>query len=267
MAMEDVKVLAVPTVTKLGPETAGSVVVGGSHAAIYTTYLTLKAGARAALQHDAAFGRDQAGIAGLPWAEQFGFAIAAVDARSARIGDGADMLQRGIVSAVNRHAAACKVEPGMPCRQAGELLRSAPMPHAAPPATETRSEEALPGSGRKIVMVDSVALARASDAGGIVLTGSHGGMPSAGYAAKVGMQLVLFNDAGFGADYAGIAALPVLEEKGVAAAAVSAFTARIGDGRSTYQDGIVSAANRQALALGAVIGAPAKDFVRAVAAR
>src|SRR5687768_15057749 len=69
MSIEDVKVLAVPTVTRLSPETRGSVLVGGSHAAIYTTYLTLKAGARAAIQHDAAFGRDQAGIAGMAWAE------------------------------------------------------------------------------------------------------------------------------------------------------------------------------------------------------
>lgn len=268
MSMENVKVLAVPTVTKLGPDTPGAVVVGGSHAAIFTTYLTLQAGARAAIQHDAAMGLDQAGIRGLGWAEQFGFAIAAVDARTARIGDGADMLERGIISAVNRPAAACNVRPGMSCREAANLLRAAPPPHTPAPATlETRSEEVLPGTGRTIVMVDSVALARESDAGGIVLTGSHGGTPSAGYAGKVRMQLVLFNDAGFGADYAGVASLPMLEEQGIAAAAVSAFTARIGDGRSTYLDGVVSAANKQAVALGAVIGARAKDFVASMAAR
>ena len=268
MSIENVNVLAVPTVTKLGPETVGAVVVGGSHAAIFTTYLTLKAGARAAIQHDAAFGRDRAGIGGLAWAEQFGFAMAAVDARTARIGDGADMLQRGIISAVNRHAAACKVQPGMSCREAADLLRSAAAPHtSAPELRETRTEELLPGTSRPIVMVDSIALARESDAGGIVLSGSHGGTPSDGYAAKVGMQLVLFNDAGFGADYAGIAALPILDKKGIAAAAVSAFTARIGNGRSTYLDGIISAANEKAVALGAVVGAPAKDFVASVAAR
>lgn len=265
MSMEKVSVLAVPTVTKLGPETPGAVVVGGSHAAIFTTYLTLKAGARAAIQHDAAMGLDQAGIRGLAWAEQFGFAIAAVDARSARIGDGADMLERGIISAVNGPAAACNVAPGMSCRQAADLLRSAPPPRSIPPAaSEARTEEVLPGASRPIVMVDSVALAREGDAGGIVLTGSHGGTPSAGYAGKVGMQLVLFNDAGFGADYAGIASLPTLEDKGIAAAAVSAFTARIGDGRSTYLDGIISAANERAVALGAVVGAPARDFVRSL---
>lgn len=266
MSIENVKVLAVPTVTKLGPETAGSVVVGGSHGAIFTTYLTLKAGARAAIQHDAALGRDRAGIAGLAWAEQFGFAMAAVDARTARIGDGADMLTRGRISAVNRHAAVCKVEPGMSCSEAANLLRSAAEPKTSPePMLETRSEAVLPGTSRVIVMVDSVALALESDAGGIVLTGSHGGTPSDGYAAKLGMQLVLFNDAGFGADYAGLASLPILEQKGIAAATVSAFTARIGEGRSTYADGIISAANARALALGAVVGAPAKDFVDAVA--
>ena len=266
MPMDAVNIVAAPTVTKLGPETVGSVLVGGSHAAIYTTWLTIKAGARAAIQHDAAFGLAQAGIAGLAWAEAFGFALAAVDARSARIGDGADMLARGTISAVNRHAADCKVAVGMPCRQAAELLRAAAGPHALPaPMLETRSEAAVPGAARPIVMVDSIALAGAGDAGGIVVSGSHGGTPSAGYAAKVGPRLVLFNDAGFGVDGAGIAALPMLEQQGVAAASVSAFTARIGEGRSTYLDGIISAANAGALALGAVVGAPAREFVERVA--
>ncbi len=266
MSIESVKVFAVPTVTKLGPEIAGAVLVGGSHAAMFTTYLSLKAGARAAILHDAAFGRDRAGIAGMVWAEQFGFAMAAVAARTARIGDGADMLERGVISALNVHAAACKVEPGMPCSEAANLLCAAAEPLTRPEAMlETRSEAALPGTSRTIVMVDSVALARESDAGGIVLTGSHGGTPSDGYAAKVGMQVVVFNDAGFGADYAGIASLPILEQKGIAAATVSAFTARIGNGRSTYADGIISAANARAIALGAVVGMPAREFVAAVA--
>ncbi|MES2631538.1 MAG: hypothetical protein V4669_01130 [Pseudomonadota bacterium] len=261
-------ILAVPTVTKLGPETAGSVVIGGSHAAIYTTYLTLKAGARAAIQHDGAMGLDQAGIAGLAWAEQFGFAMAAVDGRSARIGDGADMRQRGIISAVNRYAAACNVVVGMSCSEAANLLRAAAEPATRPsPMLETRTDVTLPGTGTQIVMVDSIALARESDAGAIVVSGSHGGMPSAGYAAKVRMKLVLFNDAGFGADYAGVAALPVLDQDGIAAAAVSAFTARIGEGRSTYESGVISAANERAVALGAVVGSSARAFVEVVARR
>jgi hypothetical protein len=268
MSIENVNILAVPTATKLGPETAGSVVVCGSHAAIYTTYLMLKAGVRAALQHDASIGLDRAGVAGLAWSEPFGLAMAAVDARTARIGDGADMLARGVISAVNRHAAACGVTPGMTCREAATLLRAAPLPTSGPaPMLETRAEATAEDGARPIAMVDSIALAREADAGGIVVSGSHGGTPSDGYAAKIGMELVVFNDAGLGADFAGIASLPILEHKGIAAVAVSAFTARIGNGRSTYSDGIISAANARALALGAVVGTRARDFIDDVARR
>jgi hypothetical protein len=268
MPSENVNILATPTATRLGPDTAGSVVVCGSHAAIYTTYLTISAGARAAIHHDASFGLDRAGVAGLAWCEPFGLAMAAVDARSARIGDGADMLQRGVISAANRHAAACGVVPGMPCSEAAARLRAAPLATSSPaPMLETRSVITPPGAHKTIAMVDSIALAREGDAGAIVVSGSHGGTPSDGYAAKIGMQLVLFNDAGFGAEYAGIAALPILQQRGIAAAAVSAFTARIGDGRSTYENGIISAANAAAVELGAVVGSPARDFIDALAGR
>lgn len=263
MSSAETRVVAVPTVTRLGPETVGAVVVGGSHAAVYTAYLTVKAGARAAIQHDAGIGREQAGIGGLAWAEQFGFAMAAVAARTARIGDGADMLSRGVISSVNRLAAKCNVVPGMSCRQAAELLCAAAEPTSRPaPLSETRSELLLEPGTRAIVLVDSIALAQEKDRAGVVVSGSHGGIPSDGYAARIGMKLVLFNDASFCAEYSGIAALDILDEKGIAALAVSAFTARIGDGRSTYADGIISAANRRATALGARIGAAAKDLVR-----
>ena len=42
-------------------------------------------------------------------------AMAAVDAASARIGEGEDLMRRGIVSRVNALAAACGVAPGQTC--------------------------------------------------------------------------------------------------------------------------------------------------------
>ena len=39
---------------------------------------------------------------------------------------------------------------------------------------------------------------------------------------------------------AGIARLPVLDARGIAGACVSAWSARIGDGQSTYRDGFVT---------------------------
>src|SRR5207253_11365978 len=54
---------------------------------------------------------------------------------SARIGDGQDLFSRGIISRANALAAACGVMPGMACKDAAELLKTAPWPHAE------RSEE------------------------------------------------------------------------------------------------------------------------------
>ena len=75
-------------------------------------------------------------------------------------------------------------------------------------------------------------------------------------------------DADFGIENAGIARLPVLEARGIAGACVSAWSARIGDGQSTYHDGFVSAVNARAARCGAEIGISAKELVaRLTAAR
>jgi hypothetical protein len=78
----------------------------------------------------------------------------------------------------------------------------------------------------------------------------------------------VYNDADFGIDDAGIARLPVLEARGIAGVTVSAWSARIGDGQSTYHDGFITAVNARARACGGEIGISAKEMVaRLVAAR
>jgi hypothetical protein len=76
--------------------------------------------------------------------------------------------------------------------------------------------------------------------------------------------LALFNDAGFGADRAGAAGLQILDEAGIAAVTVAAFSARIGDGRSTLRHGVISEVNRSACRLGARIGGSALALAHAV---
>jgi hypothetical protein len=61
----NVRVLVADGVSKLPPEANGAIVVGGSNAAIYVTYFSAKAGARAAIHHDCGIGRDEAGVRGL----------------------------------------------------------------------------------------------------------------------------------------------------------------------------------------------------------
>ncbi len=84
-----------------------------------------------------------------------------------------------------------------------------------------------------------------------------GGRPE--NALRVDALAALFNDAGIGA--AGVGRLPALDERGIAAAAVAADSARIGDGRSTYFDGVVSRVNRTAERAGARPGMAARRFV------
>jgi hypothetical protein len=75
-------------------------------------------------------------------------------------------------------------------------------------------------------------------------------------------RLIFFNDAGFGADRAGAACLPLLDSDGIAAATVAADSACIGDGESTLTQGIISAVNETAYRLGARVGAKALDVAR-----
>jgi hypothetical protein len=256
----NVTVLVFDSVVKLPPEANGAVVVGGSHGAIYAAYMSAKSGCRAAIHHDAGIGKDEAGVAGLAYADRLGMAMAAVATASARIGEGADLHARGIISRVNEVAAACGVTPGMSCREAAERLRQAPWPHATP---EPKGEDRHSLGG--FACLDSASLIGPQDRDRIIATGSHCALNSGLATAPHRPRLAFYNDAGPGRDDGGIAGLALLEKEGIAGVAVAAMSARIGDGRSTLQDGTISAANAPAYRLGAVPGMPALALARAVA--
>jgi hypothetical protein len=256
----NVTVLVYDSVIKLPPEANGAVVIGGSHAALYAAYMSAKHGCRAAIHHDAGIGRDEAGISGLAYADKLGMAMAAIATSSARIGDGRDLHARGIISRANALAAACGVVPAMSCREAAELLKQAAWPHSAPPP---KGEDRHVING--LACIDSASLFQPQDRDKVVATGSHCARNSGEAAAPFRPRLALFNDAGPGVDRGGVWGLDFLEKQGIAALAVATMSARIGDGRSTLQDGTISAANAPAYRLGATIGAPALELARAVA--
>ena len=258
----NVPALVVDGVTKLPPEANGAVVVGGSNATIYAAYFSAKAGARAAIHHDCGIGRDEAGVSGLPWANQHGMAMAAVATDSARVGDAADMLKRGIISRANGLAATCGVENGQTVAQAVELLKSAPWPHDADVVAPVERRTFIHG----VLCIGSISLATSEDAGLVVASGSHGGVTAAPFTRSFKPRFAFFNDAGF-ADCAGAACLPLLDSDGIAAATVAADSACIGDGESTLTQGIISAVNETAYRLGARVGETALDVARTVAER
>jgi hypothetical protein len=121
------------SITRVGPEAAGAVVVNASHGGVYAAYLAVKLHAAAAIFNDAGIGRDRAGIGGLDYLEEFGVAAATVGHDTARIGDGADMMAGGVVTYANGLAMSLGVSPGQSCRDAAARLQGAPPTHRAPP--------------------------------------------------------------------------------------------------------------------------------------
>jgi hypothetical protein len=255
-------IITADSITRVGAEAAGAVAVNASHGGIYAAYLAAKLHAAAAIFNDAGVGRDKAGIAGLAYLDELGVPAATIGHLTARIGDGADMLARGVITHANRLAAALGVEAGQPCREAAALLQQAKPVHRAPPEA-LEAAFLLIAEPPQVWALDSASLVLPEHKDAIVITGSHGGLlggkPET--ALKYDVRGALYNDAGIGIDEAGVSRLPALDARGIAAATVAAASARIGDARSTYEDGIISRVNRTAAALGLGEGIAARDFV------
>jgi hypothetical protein len=115
----------------------------------------------------------------------------------------------------------------------------------------------------RLAVVDSITQLTADDEGCIAVSGSHGGVSSARFALAARPLLSVFNDAGGGKDDAGFAGLRMLQAHGLAACTVAHTSARIGDAHSTLADGIVSAVNAAALALGVQAGQRCSEAVAA----
>lgn len=256
-------VVVVDSVTDLTETSRDAVAVTGSHGGEFSGRAALAARVRGVVFSDAGGGRDQAGVSGLAFLAGQGVAAAVVGAGSARIGDGRDVWHSGIVSARNEVAAALGVEPGMPCRAAADRMTRN---HAATGSASGAPDEArtLVADGRfRVWALDSASLAGPHDDGTVLVTGSHGGLPGGDPARALNCAPVLaaFNDAGVGKDNAGIGRLGPLDDRSVAAVTVSAASARIGDGVSTVEDGVLSYVNDAAARLGATVGTRLQSLV------
>ena len=257
------------SVTHLDASHRGQAAHCASHGGVYAGYYAAKMGIGAVILNDAGIGRERAGIAGLRLLADLGVPAAAVSHRSARIGDGADGLARGSLSTVNGPAAELGLRVGQACGDALELLAKADLNASPPPAPldEARFiDEAASRDGVNVVVMDSISLVSADDDGHIVVSASHGallgGRPET--AIKYPCFAAISSDADRGIDEAGVSRLPELDRRGIAGACVSAFSARIGDGRSILNDGFISTANNAAVQYGGAVGQSCREFVEAM---
>ena len=98
----------------------------------------------------------------------------------------------------------------------------------------------------------------------MVICGSHGGYSAAVLALQRHIKGIIFNDAGGGKKNAGIFGLDILDRHGVMAAAVDAFTARIGIASET-EKGTLSYVNALARKVGIRVGSIAEDAAQVMA--
>lgn len=263
--------LILDSITHLKPEHRGRPVLSGSHGGRYAAWYAAEMGAGAAIFNDAGIGRDRAGVSGLALLAKLSIPAACVSHRSARIGQGQHALEHGVLSEVNAPAAALGLTAGMTAREAMARLAAADLAVPPKPPAEHEARRDVPELGRdgvRVIVMDSISLVSAADVGHIAVTASHGGLlggrPET--AVKYPVFAVVTNDADRGCDDAGITRLPALDAQNIAGACVAASSARIGDGASTLDDGIISVVNETARRHGGAVGQTCRAFVAAMVA-
>ncbi|WP_433153051.1 hypothetical protein ACQPZ8_19425 [Actinomadura nitritigenes] len=99
------------------PALAGDVIVTGSHGGHSAGEYAASYRVAVVACNDAGMGKNAAGVAGLRALDEAGIAAAGVGHTSARIGDGPDTWENGVVSFVNERARALGLRPGLPLRE------------------------------------------------------------------------------------------------------------------------------------------------------
>lgn len=265
--MDKTTITYVDTVTKLVPQQhAGTVVIAGSHGGEYAAFCAARAQVKAAIFNDAAaaVGKDAEGIYALKYFDNLGVSAATISHMSARIGDGRDSFEHGVISQVNSvaHALGCRVsQSAQDC--AGHMLAARAFAYTVPEKRESRTVIPAAEHGIGVVVIDSLSLLLPQDANCIMVTGSHGAvLPMDDRLLLAGDALgALFCDAGFGKEEIAVSRIRKLDQYQKPAAAVSVSTARIGNGMSVLNEGVLSFVNETAASHGASVGMTARQYV------
>ncbi len=178
--------------------------------------------------------------------------------------NGRETLLLGIISRANAQARALGVKEGMIAYQAAALLAKAPPGKPIPTS---------PGAEERPVVVDETPKGRIWATPGttaikekipndIVCSGANSSRVSSDGVLRMGAKGSIANDAGVGRNNTAIEGLALLAEKGVPCAAVDTMSARLAEGLSTWNDGIISFANAPAAARGVKVGMTAKEAAR-----
>ncbi|MFO1377929.1 MAG: hypothetical protein U1F14_13110 [Steroidobacteraceae bacterium] len=236
------------------------VVVTASYCGVLCARFVAAHRPRGAIGVDCGIGLDGAAIAGLWYYEALDLPAAAVDVMTVELGNGRDVHSNGVVSRFNEPARRCGVRVGMPVEKVAWLMLERREPAALPPTAITNRVTVANQGDHAIVCTDSIAFALPEDRERNVLcTGGHTGRSAVPYLRAARPLGFICSDGGGGRNRSGVVGLEIVAADGLAGAAVDVRTARMGDGLSTYQDGVISAVNGPARDHGVEVGMRARD--------
>ena len=245
---------------RIGPD---DVLLVASYSGVASFIHGLRRGVKALIGHDAGIGKDEAGVSGLRFAQTHGVPAAAVSARTAALANGPSM-KNAAISRCNEPARALGVHEGQNALEAAHLLLAAPRGRKidVADAFDNSIHEVFRNARGAIYASTSSFVFKAKIPSDVVCIASHTGRVFAESILTLMPRGAIANDAGMGLQQSGTAGLAILQDAGICAAAVGAMSARIGDGLSTYHDGMISALNALALSSGVRVGMPASTAAK-----
>jgi hypothetical protein len=240
------------------------VIVVGSYCGTRILAPMFTRGVKAVIATDAGIGKDNAGISGLLHGETIGVPVATIAAMSAETSNGRETLLLGEISRANAQARALGVAVGMNGYEAAAKLakaapgKSIPTPvgaEEAPVVVETTPQGRIWASSGTTAIKEKIP-------NDVVCSGANSSRVSSDGVLRMGAKGSIANDAGIARNNTAVEALGMLAEKGVPSAAVGTMSARLGEGLSTWNDGIISVVNQIAAARGVKVGMTAKAAAR-----
>ena len=245
------------------PTAPGDVIAVGSYCGTRILAPMFSRGVKAVIATDAGIGKDEAGISGLKHGEMIGVPVAAIVTMSAEASNGRSTLL-GEISRANAQARALGVKPGMAAYEAAALLAKAA---AGKPIPTSLGAEETP------IVVEDTPKGRIWTSGGttafhdkipndVFCSGSNSSRVFSDGALRIAAKGGIANDAGIAKNNTAVEGVMLLGERGLPAASVATLSARLGEGSSTWSDGIVSVVNTPAAARGVRAGMTAKEAAR-----
>jgi hypothetical protein len=116
------RVVVMDSISHMEMANRGDVIVAGSHGGVPAIQHGLSYHPMGIIVNDAGRGKEDAGIKGLDVLDAAGLPGAAASAQSARIGDGMDSYENGVVSAVNKTGHGMGIREGMRVKEASHLM-------------------------------------------------------------------------------------------------------------------------------------------------